>query len=105
MFFSSNRESLTQLHACMCTVVGAHLRSPSCFLRPIANLHGTSHYLVSSTVAAACQWQHPELSQLYKELEALYNQPCYPNMAYPAALKLRAVQRKTQRESSSHFIH
>ena len=45
------------------------------------------------------QWQHPELSQISRSMESEYNQPCYPNMAYPAALKLRNLQKRTQRES------
>jgi hypothetical protein len=57
--------------------------------------NGTPYY-VQNTREAAQQWQHPELSQLYKKMESEYDQPCYPNLAYPAALKLRAVQKKTQ---------
>ncbi|CAI8007197.1 Dystrophin, partial [Geodia barretti] len=60
--------------------------------------NGTPYYIENKRDGGQ-QWQHPELSQISRSMESEYNQPCYPNMAYPAALKLRNLQKRTQRES------
>ena len=62
-----------------------------------------SLFLFSTRVHNSAQWHHPELSELYNKLKTEHTLSSYPSSAYPIALKLRAIQKRTQRESNANF--
>ena len=69
---------------------------------PSSHPHQPHHSPPHSKPEGQQQWLHPELSRVYRGMESEYDMPCYPNLAYPAALKLRLLQKKTQRESGTN---
>ena len=59
--------------------------------------HTHTHTHTHSTNAHnKTQWHHPDLSVVYEQQRSFDIHPFYPSPAYPVALKLRAVQKKTQ---------
>ncbi len=53
-------------------------------------------FLYSAHDGNKTQWEHPELAEMYKYIESLYLKSTFPSPAYPVALKLRALQKRTQ---------
>ena len=72
-----------------------HLFTPS--LLPSPPSLSLSLLLLSSTLSGNhAQWQHPELSELYRSFSSRFQYSFYPSPAYPISLRLRCIQKHIQ---------
>jgi hypothetical protein len=56
---------------------------------------GTPYY-IDGLSGNHTQWQHPELSELYRSFITRFRHSFYPSSAYPISLRLRCIQKSIQ---------